>query len=77
MSAEQIQILLQVDREIALHHFLRDYFIPALNDRGYTLRNLLRAMVDCAFDRDYKAVAHRIWDAVAKLDEHTLLETSK
>ncbi len=67
MDEHGIQILLRVDRELALQRFLSDYLLPCLAERGYSLRNLLQALGSAAFDNNEK-VAHYLWDAVANLD---------
>ncbi len=68
MDSHAVQILLRIDRELALQRFLTDYFIPLLEERGYTLRHLLQALGSWAFDFEDKAVAHHLLDAVANLD---------
>ncbi|MBD2771173.1 hypothetical protein ICL16_03295 [Iningainema sp. BLCCT55] len=76
MTPRQIQILLRVDREIALQHFLNDHLLPLLEERGYTLRNLLQALGGLAFDQQEKVVAHHLWDGVAHLDQVKHLENT-
>lgn len=80
MTPRQIQILLRVDREIALQHFLNDHLLPLLSERGYTLRNLLQALGDLAFDQELKVVAHCLWEAVGHLhlnQKHSLATQEK
>ena len=72
MTPDQVQILLRVDRELALQRFLSDYLLPCLEERGYSLRNLLQALGSIAFDNN-ENVAHHLWDAVASLDNAKLV----
>ena len=74
MTDVQIQILLRIDRELALQRFLTDHFIPLLSERGYTLRHLLQALGSWAFELEDKAVAHHLLDAVASLDHEQTVE---
>lgn len=68
MTPKQVQILLRVKRELTLQRFLSDHFIPLLEERGYTLRNLLQALGGLAFDFKDTAVMHHLLDAVAEID---------
>ncbi len=67
MDEYAVQILLRIDRELALQRFLNDHFIPCLGERGYTLRHLLQALGSWANGNEDKAVAHHLLDAVAHL----------
>ena len=67
MDKHTVQILLRIDRELALQRFLNDHFIPLLEERGYTLRHLLQALGSWAFDLEDKAIARHLLDAVAHL----------
>ncbi len=67
MDEHGIQILLRVDRELALQRFLNDHFIPLLSERGYTLRHLLQALGSWAFDLEDKRIANHLLDAVAHI----------
>ncbi|WP_445634560.1 hypothetical protein NSTC745_06381 [Nostoc sp. DSM 114161] len=62
MSPQDVRVLLKIDRQEALHRFLRDYFIPMLEDRGYSFGDLVQAAASWAFDQDLKAIAHHLWD---------------
>ncbi|MHC5779719.1 hypothetical protein [Nostoc sp.] len=67
MSPKDIKILLKADRQEALYRFLRDYFMPLLGDRNYSFGDLVQAAASLAFDQEFKAVAHHLWDAAYKL----------
>jgi hypothetical protein len=63
MSEKEILILLRVNRQAALHRFLRDHFIPMLFSRGYSTTDLLQALGGWTFDKGEKITAHLLWDA--------------
>jgi hypothetical protein len=70
MSPKDVKILLRVDRQEALYRFLRDYFIPLLGDRNYSFADLLQAAASWAFEKEFKAASHHIWDAADKFYIH-------
>lgn len=80
MDSKDIKILLRVDRQEAksatgeyprgelraLYRFLCDYFMPLLSDRNYSFVDLLQATASWAFEKEFKAVSHHLWDAADK-----------
>ena len=70
MDCKDIKILLKVDRQEALHRFLRDFFIPLLTDRNYSFGDLAQAAASWAFDKEFKTAAHYLWDAANEFYTH-------
>jgi ATP/maltotriose-dependent transcriptional regulator MalT len=69
MPDSQIQILLRVDRQQALYKFLRDFFIPLLQQRGYQTEDLLQAAATWLYQEgNNKKAANHLLDAASEFD---------